>query len=170
VKTAVLRGARLLVLPTIVLLGIAVFASGRLAQSVRIYALLVCAVVLLLAVAGLREAFPQVPRRRSPRKARDRRADPPRSLAQLENEVTMGVADALDFHYRFRPHLRLVAAGLLEGRRGVALDEEPERARRLLGEETWDLVRADRSAPADRHGPGMPAEALERVVVSLERL
>ena len=166
-----MRAARLLVLPTIVLLGVAVFASGRLEQAVRIYALVVCAVVLLLTVASLREAFPQAPRRRAPpRKARDRRADPPRSLGQLENEVTMSVGDALDFHYRFRPHLRLIAAGLLEGRRGVALDEEPERARRLLGDETWDLVRADRPAPADRHGPGMPAGTLEHVVVSLERL
>lgn len=169
-RGAFARAVRLLVLPTVVLLGIAVFASGRLEQAVRIYALLVCAVLLLLAVAGLREAFPQRDRRRMSRKARDRRADPPRSLAQLENELTMSVGDALDFHYRFRPHLRLIAAGLLEGRRGVALDEEPERARRLLGEETWDLVRADRPAPADRHGPGMPVDALERVVVSLERV
>jgi hypothetical protein len=170
VRTAVLRGARLLVLPTLVLLGIAVFASGRLEQAVRIYALVVSAVVLTLAVGSLREAFPQTARHRRPRKARDRSADPPRSLAQLENEVTMGVGDALDFHYRFRPHLRLIAAGLLEGRRGVAFDEEPERARLLLGDETWELVRADRPPPADRHGPGMPADALERVVVSLERL
>jgi len=170
VRGAVLRGARLLVLPTIVLLGIAVFASGRLEQAARIYALVVCAVVLAFAVGSLREAFPQTDRHRQPRKTRDRRADPPRSLGQLENEVTMSVGDALDFHYRFRPHVRLIAAGLLEGRRGVTLDEEPERARHLLGDEAWDLVRADRPAPADRHGPGLPSEALERVVLSLERL
>jgi hypothetical protein len=170
VRTAGRRAARLLLLPTIVLLGIAVFASGRLEPAVRVYALAVCAVVLALAVGGLRQAFPPTTRRRAPRKAGARRADPPRSLAQLENEVTMSAGDALDFHYRLRPHLRVVAAGLLEGRHGVVLDEEPDRARRLLGDETWELVRADRSVPADRHGPGMPADALERVVVSLERL
>jgi hypothetical protein len=170
VRSAGLRGARLLVLPTVVLLGVAVFASGRLELAVRIYALIVCAVALALAVGSLRNAFPQTPRHRSPRRGRERRADPRRGLAQLENEVTMGAGNTLDLHFLFRPHLRLIAAGLLEGRRGVALDEEPERARRLLGDETWELVRADRPVPADRRGPGLSTDALERVVVSLERL
>jgi hypothetical protein len=170
VRSAVPRGIRLLVLPTIVLLGVAVFASGRLEPAVRIYALIVCAVVLTLAVGSLRDAFPRTTRRRSPRRERDRRADPRRSLGQLENEVTTGVGNALDFHFLLRPHLRLIAAGLLERRRGVALDDEPERARRLLGDETWELVRADRPVPADRRGPGLSTDALERVVLSLERL
>ena len=169
-RSAIRRGARLLILPTIVVLGVAVFASGRLEPAVRIYALIVCAVVLTLAVGSLRDAFPQEPRRRSRRRERERRADPRRGLGQLENEVTMAIGNALDLHFLFRPHLRLIAAGLLEGRRGVALDEEPERARRLLGDETWELVRADRPVPADRRGPGMSTDALERVVVSLERL
>jgi len=169
VRNAVPRGIRLLVLPTIVLLGVAVFASGRLEPAVRIYALLVCAVVLTLAVRSLRDGFPQTTRHRSPGGQRDRRATP-RSLGQLENEVTTGIGNALDFHFLLRPHLRLIAAGLLEGRRGVALDEQPERARRLLGDETWELVRADRPVPSDRRGPGMSTDALERVVVSLEHL
>jgi len=48
VRRAVVRGVRLLVLPTVVVLGVAVFASGRLGPGVRIYALIVCAVVLAL--------------------------------------------------------------------------------------------------------------------------
>jgi hypothetical protein len=159
----------LLALPTIALLVVAVFVSGRLEPAVRIYALVGCAVVLGLAVGGLRDAFPRADRPHGVRR-RGQRAEPPRSLAQLENEATMGVGDALDLHYRLRPHLRLVAAGLLEGRHGVALDDEPERARRLLGDETWEVVRADRPVPTDRHGPGLPPDALERVVVALERL
>ena len=169
-RTAFVRAARLLALPTIVLLGVAVFASGRLEPAVRLYALAVCAVLLALAVGSLRQAFPPSADRRAGGRGRRRRAESPRSLAQLENEATLAVADALDLHYRLRPHLRAVAAGLLEGRHGVALDEEPERARRLLGDETWEVVRADRPAPADRHGPGLPPDALERVVVALERL
>ena len=169
-RNAIAQGARLLVLPTIVLGGVAVFASGRLELAVRIYALVVCAVVLALAVGSLRTAFPRSPRHRAPGRERDRRADPRRSLAQLENEVAMSMGNALDLHFIFRPHLRAIAAGLLEGRRGVALDDEPERARRLLGDETWELVRADRPVPTDRRGPGVSIDALERVVVSLERL
>lgn len=169
-RGAVLRAARLLALPTLALLVVAVVASGRLEPAVRVYALVVSAVALGLAVVGLRAAFPRTERPRAPRRGRRRRADPPRSLAQLENETTMGAGDALDLHYRFRPHLRLVAAGLLEGRHGVVLDEEPGRARQLLGDEVWELVRADRPVPADRHGPGLSPDALERVVVALERL
>ena len=169
-RNAVARAARLLALPTIVLLGIAVFASGRLEPAVRIYALVVCAVVLSLAVGSLRQAFPPTTRPRASRKARRRRAEPPRSLGQLENETTLAIADALDFHYRLRLHLRTVAAGLLEGRHGVALDDQPDRARRLLGDEAWEVVRADRPAPADRHGPGLPPDSLEQVVLALERL
>ena len=75
-----MRGVRLLVLPTVVVLGVAVFASGRLGPAVRIYALIVCAVVLALAVGSLREAFPQTPRHRSRRRGRSRRADPPRTV------------------------------------------------------------------------------------------
>jgi hypothetical protein len=170
VKGSVARAVRLLLLPTIALLVVAVLASGRLEPAVRIYALVVCAVVLGLAVAGLRRTFPRAARPHRGRGGRGRPAEQPRSLVQLENEATLGVADALDLHYRLRPHLRLVAAGLLEGRRGVALDDEPEAARRLLGEETWELVRPDRPVPSDRHAPGLAPDGLERIVLSLERL
>lgn len=169
-RDAVPRAARLLSLPTIALLVVAVFASGRLEPAVRIYALLVCAVVLWLAVAGLRRAFPRTARLQRARGGRARRVEPPRSLAQLQNEVALGVAEAVDFHYRLRPHLRTVAAGVLEVRRGVALDDEPETARWLLGDEAWELVRADRPVPADRHARGLTPDQIERVVVSLERL
>jgi hypothetical protein len=170
VKDAVRRAARLLLVPTIVLLVVAVLASGRLEQAVRVYALVVCAVVLGLALQALRESFPDADRLRPTRGDGDRPAERPRSLAQLEGEVALGAGDAASFHYRLRPRLRLIAAGLLEDRRNVSLDREPEKARRLLGDETWELVRPDRPDPADRHAPGLASSALERVVVSLERL
>ncbi|HEY7178051.1 MAG TPA: hypothetical protein VH305_02660 [Gaiella sp.] len=169
-RDAVPRAARLLFLPTIALLVIAVFASGELAPAVRVYALVVCAVGLGLAVAGLRRAFPRASRPPRAPASRGRRPEPPRSLAQLENEAAMGIADALDLHFRLRPHLRAIAAGLLEGRRGIDLDREPEAARQLLGDEAWQLLRADRPEPRDRHARGFTPETLERVVGSLERL
>ena len=169
-RDAVRRAARLLFLPTIALLLVAVLASGRLEQAVRVYALVVCAVVLGLAVQALRESFPDAGRLRSTRGDRDRPPERPRGLGQLEGEVALGAGDAASFHYRLRPRLRLIAAGLLEDRRGVSLDREPEKARTLLGDETWGLVRPDRPEPADRHAPGLPLGALERAVASLEQL
>ena len=168
-REALPRALRLLALPTVALLVVAVFASGRLEQAVRVYALVVCAVILGLAVAALRRTLPGAAgspgrgRRAAPR------AEPPRSLAQLENESALAIGDSLDLHFRLRPHLRLIAAGLLEGRHGIALDEG-ENAKPLLGSETWELLREDRPIPEDRHARGLTLDALERVVLSLERL
>lgn len=168
-REALPRALRLLALPTFALLVVAVFASGRLEPAVRVYALVVCAVILGLAVAALRRTLPGGAgspgrgRRAAPR------AEPPRSLAQLENESALAIGDSLDLHFRLRPHLRLIAAGLLEGRHGIALDEG-EKAKALLGSETWELLREDRPIPEDRHARGLTLDALERVVLSLERL
>ena len=43
-------------------------------------------------------------------------------------------------------------------------------AHALLGEETWELVREKRPPPEDRLARGIPSEALDRVVTSLERI
>jgi hypothetical protein len=52
----------------------------------------------------------------------------------------------------------------------MSLDGEPESARRLLGDETWELLREDRPPPEDRHARGLPPDQVRRVVESLERL
>lgn len=163
------RALRLLVLPTIVLVVVAAFLPGRLAPAVRVYALVACAVLLWLAVAGLRRAFPPAGPLRIPRRGRDRRPEPTRSLAELENVAALGVADALDLHVRLRPRLRALATALLASRRGIVLDDEPEAAQALLGDETWELVRPD-APPPDERARGLSPAALERVVLSLERL
>jgi hypothetical protein len=75
----------------------------------------------------------------------------------------------VDLQYRLRPRLRELATGLLESRHGIVLDDEPEAARALLGDEAWELLRPDRPTPKERARGPSPA-ALERVVVSLERL
>ncbi len=164
------RALRALLLPTIALVVVAAFLPGRLETGVRVYALLVCAATLAVALAGLRRSFPPIGGTLRRKRRADRRPEPARSLAQLQNITLLGVADARDLHFRLRPRVRLIAAGLLESRHGIALDEEPARARALLGEETWELVRGDRPVPADERGPGTSRAALERVVVSLERL
>ena len=163
------RALRLLLLPTIGLLVVAAFVPGRLEPGVRIYALLVCAVVLWLALGGIRRALPPAGRLRPARPGRTPPAESTRSLAGLERAVALGGADSLDLHFRLRPRLRDLAAGLLESRHGIGLDDEPETSRALLGDEAWELVRPDRPAP-DERARGLSPDALERVVVSLERL
>ena len=109
--------------------------------------------------------------------ARGRRAEPAPDAAErvpelerIEREVTLGQATAFDLHFRLRPTLRRIASELLRARRGIDLDGEPRAARRALGDETWELVRADREPPQDRFGRGIELASLRRVVESLEAL
>lgn len=163
------RALRLLVFPTIALVVAAAVLPGRLEPGIRIYALFTCAVILWLALRAIHRAFPPAGRLRLPRPSGTRPAQSTRSLAGLERAVALGVADALDLHYRLRPRLRDLAAGLLESRHGITLDGQPEAARALLGDEAWELVRRDRPAPQER-ARGLSPDALQRVVLSLEEL
>lgn len=164
------RAARLLVLPTLALGFVLAFAPGRVGLALRIYALVVCGAALLLVLSALRRAYPP----ETPLHARVARDSPARTvpgmLARLEQEVALGTAGSFDLHHRLRPRIRTLATELLAARRGVSLEGSPERARELLGEDAWDLVRPDRPAPADRLARGLPINHLRRVVESLERL
>lgn len=161
--------ARLLVLPTLALLAVAAFVPGRLELAGRIYALVLCTVALGLALSALRRAYPAAAALRRPGRARRTQRRPP-SLTRLEHLAALGVAGAFDFHHHLRPRLRATALGLLSTRRRVSLDGDPDSARRLIGEETYELVRADRPPPEDRLGRGVPTSELRLVVESLERL
>jgi hypothetical protein len=93
----------------------------------------------------------------------------PASLSRVEREVTLATGTAFDVHYRLRPIVRELAAGLLL-RRGVDLERNPTRAETLLGARIWELARPDRPAPEDRTAPGSPIAAVAVVVDDLERL
>ena len=161
---------RPLVLPTVALAVVAAFIPGRLGLAVRIYALVVCATALALALAALRRMYPtETPLRESARDSRSRRQPPP-SLGRIEHEAALGVAGSFHLHYRLAPRVRSIAAGLLASRRRISLDTQPEAARDLVGEETWELVRANRPAPEDRLARGISPQALDGVVDSLEAL
>jgi hypothetical protein len=91
------------------------------------------------------------------------------SIERAENIVLIAVASAGDTHFRLRPMLREVAAAALHGR-GIDLDSNPEAARAVLGDETWELVRPDRPRPAEAFAPGIDRAALERVFARLEEV
>jgi hypothetical protein len=93
----------------------------------------------------------------------------PASLARVEREVALATGTAFDVHFRLRPLLRTIAAGILL-RRGVDLERRPHRAAALLGPTVWELVRPDRAAPEDRTAPGIPIASVEEAVDDLERL
>jgi len=80
------------------------------------------------------------------------------------------VASSFDLQYRLVPQLRATAAGLLESRRGIVLDTDADAARRVLGDEAWELVRPMRPAPEDRVSRGLTPAQLSRVADALERI
>ena len=171
-RRALLGALEVLLLPTIGLAVAVLLAPGRAELAVHVYVLVILGATMVALVSAIRDAQPAA----EPslfelgiRKHTGRHERLP-DLARLEREVTLACSSAFDVHYRLRPILREVAAGLLAARRGVELDHQPERACAILGEETWELVRPDREAPHNRLGPGIEEGALRRVVTSLEAL
>jgi hypothetical protein len=170
VRRDILGALRALVVPTLALLGVAVIVPGRIPLGIRIYALIVCGAVLMLALRRLRRLYPR-PRPLRPREARKRSSRrPPPSLAQIEHEAALGVAGAFDLHFRLVPRIRSIASGVLSSRRRVSLDENPDAARRHLGSDAWELVRPDHPAPEDRLARGIAVADLRAVVDSLEKV
>lgn len=160
---------RALALPTAALLGVAFLAPGRLELALRIFALVVAAAVVVLALRALDRTFPRETAL-DMALARRSAAQAPPSLARVENEVLLGMASAVDLHYRLVPRLRTIASGLLASRRNVSLAADSERAREILGDEVWNLVRSDRAAPEDRLAVGIAASELERITHALEAI
>lgn len=157
--------ARFLALPTLAVVGVAIFAPGRAELALRIYALAVSATAIAVLVVALRRAYPdETPLLEAASPARKRAAPP--SLDRVEHEVALGVASSFDLHFRLVPRLRSVAAGLLRARRGGSLSDDA--ARDVLGDEAWALVRPDRPAPEDRLTTGSDPAELDRVVRALE--
>lgn len=170
-KRNVLRTGRFLVLPTLALVVVVAFFPGRVELATRLYALVLCGFALLLAITVLRQTYPPTAplRPKRPRRGRQQPAHLP-ILAQIEEETAIGAGGPFDLHQRLRPRLRALAVSLLAARRGVSLDGDPDSAREILGEETWELVREDRPPPPDRVGGRVSSATLARIVDSLERV
>jgi hypothetical protein len=165
------RVAELLVPPTIGLGVALVLARDRAELEVHVWLLVVLALVVLAFLSAVRSAYPTTPSPfatslRQPRPARER----PGALVRLEREVSMAGSAAFDVHYRLRPALVELAAGLLSSRRGIDLQREPGRAQAVLGDDVWELVRPDRPQPLDHLGAGIDGAHLDRVVSALEQV
>ena len=167
-----IRVAQLPILLTVVLIVLLIVLPGRTELVLHVYALAIAAIALVQLVRAVRTAHPVAIA--SPFDAalrrRARRSERLPELARVEREVSLGMATAFDLHYRLRPPLRRIAGELLAARRGIDLDGSPEAARRALGDETWEIVRADREPPRDRYGAGLELATLHTVVTSLEAL
>ena len=163
--------AKLLLFPTIGV-GVALaLAPDRAELEIHVWLLVALVVALLAFLAAVLAAYPSTPSPfvmslRQPLSAATR----PAALARLEREVSMAGSTEFDVHFFLRPTLIDLAGGLLSSRRGIDLEEDPARARAVLGDDVWELVRPDRPQPFERLGTGIDPARLESVVSTLERI
>jgi hypothetical protein len=147
--------------------GVAIVVSpGGPELIAEIYLVVVAALALSVVLLGVANALPRA------EPAPPQRPPPSKRLGQLESVAqTLDRAEtsAFDLHDGLRPIAREIAAARL-ARRGVALDRQPARARSLLGERAWELVRPDREAPLDRSHRGYSRDELRAIVDALEAI
>lgn len=94
----------------------------------------------------------------------------PPELVRIEREIMLGSSSAAHLHRRLLPLLREAAAARLASHHHVDLGRRPEAARRLLGDEAWEVLRPDRPEPVDRNAKGMSLREIGQLVGTLERL
>jgi hypothetical protein len=172
VTRALLRASRLPLLATAAIVLALWLLPGRRDLALHVYALALAGLALAWLVGVVRRANPVAdvsPFDLGLRERRDLR-EPVAELERLERELSMAASTAFDVHFRLRPRVQRIARQLLASRRGVDLHAQPEAARRLLGEETWALVRPDAAPPANRSAPGLGLTGIRGVVTALERL
>jgi hypothetical protein len=106
-------------------------------------------------------------RRRPARRLPD--ALPLEQLRQVNETLTAACASEVGVDRDLRPLFRAIAATRL-ARRGVDVDRHPEEARTILGEELWELVRAERSRGSNRLAGGVSTAGLQSLIERLERI
>jgi predicted exporter len=171
VRTAAIRLGCGIVLATAPTLVLTVAFPAQRPTFFSVYALVVGAMAIAALVGAFRALRPPA-WQRSPFDHRSERPEQPLAideLARIDRLVVLGSANEYDLHYRLRPLLRELVAERLRSRRGVVFDQDPERARDLLGDELWAVVRPDREV-GGRRGPGAGMPALARFVDRLEAL
>jgi hypothetical protein len=152
--------------------GIAALASSGAHEIVfDVYLLCIGAVILLALVRTTRARLPaKRPSQFDAALAAMRRPEAETGEPSLVRELELSTYNGFHFHSRLRPLLRDIAAHRLRSRYGVELDLEPARARELVGNEAWDVVRPDRPGPDDRMAAGPSFADLRVVVEELEAI
>jgi hypothetical protein len=140
---------------------------GESKRALDIYVVFLGA-LLLLALARVTGGR-QEPHRR-PLRPLDEPSDRIVELDRLERDVVLATGSELEQHVRIKPLLRDVVEHRLWVSRGIRLEESPERARKVLGDELYELVKPGRPDPNARWFRGLDLHGLGRVLDQIEAL
>jgi hypothetical protein len=149
----------------------ALTSSGGHAILLDVYLLCIGGVLLLALVRTTRARAPA--ERRSlfdTALAQMRRSPQDSGEPALVRDLELSTYSAFHLHVRLRPVFREIAAHRLRTRYGIELDQEPGRARELVGAAAWEVVRPDRPPPEDRLATGPPLRELSLVTDELEAI
>lgn len=91
-------------------------------------------------------------------------------LDRLERDVVLATGSELEQHVRIKPLLRDVVEHRLWRSRGIELERSPERAREILGDELYELVRPGRPDPNARYFRGLDLKRLSSVLDEIEAI
>jgi hypothetical protein len=150
--------------------GLVLVMPGRASLVVHIWLVATVAVAVGAVLRALLRLVPQRGSRFDAAFARvERGRARPASLARMERIVALASGTAFDVHYRLRPTVRPLAAGLLAAR-GVDLERAPAAAEAMVGPEAWAVIRPDQPPPENRGAPGLPLASIERTVDALEQI
>ena len=141
------------------------FLIGYPAQVAAATTIAFAAVVSLISTRDL-AARAGLQRRRARRVAD---SPPLEQLRQIDRALTAAQASEVGVDRDLRPLFRPIAAMRL-ARRGVDLDRHPEEARAILGEQLWELVRADHAWGSNRVAGGISTVGLDSLIDRLERI
>ena len=91
-------------------------------------------------------------------------------LVRIERDIVLATGSGFDRQMRIGPLMRDIARHKLWTRRGVELEEQPERARELLGDDVWRLLRAGRPEPNARYARGAEISELRQILERIEKV
>jgi hypothetical protein len=141
---------------------------GQASRALDVYVLFLGAVLLfaLARMTAATEPQPPTPPLR-PKTEGDRRLP---ELKRIEREVVLATGSEFDQHLRIKPLVRDVGEHRLWTRRGIDLEANPEKARRLLGSDVWELVKPGAPDPNSRYLRGLDLASLTRALDEIENL
>lgn len=94
---------------------------------------------------------------------------PPEQLRRVGETLAAAQVSEVRLFRELRPLFRSIAAMRLAGR-GVDLDRHTEKARAILGDELWEVVRAEAPRGSNRLAGGISAAGLQGLIERLERI
>jgi hypothetical protein len=155
----------------IVAVAIALALSGS-ARGIALYAYLLFLVLIAVLTIGsrIRRVWPRTQpfERLIPwRPPHDGRVP---QLETLSGRLSGGQPNAFDLYHRIRPLVQQVVVARLARGYGIDLETRPERAQRLVGPRTWELIRPDLEPPRDSWGRTWSVDEMEALVTELEQL